>query len=309
MIIDLHRHTIAPGWMTDSMWQLTAMSVAQAFCLHGRQTSQEEAAGSIMPSYCDLNGELHLKAMDRAGIQTSALFVFDLGPELEPPPVSILEQNQAVFEIARTHPERIIPFAALDPRRKDAAGFYCRAADEWGVRGLKLHPGSGFDPKGPEALELMQCVARQRHVTLVHTGPNSPPSSSEFASPLHLEPMLQACPDTPVIAAHLSLNHRRELYEMAPKYPNLYADFSAWQQVARQNYARFAAVVHEAVSVFGPERIVFGTDAPFRWPSLDDRAFVTAVQDLATEKAGPNRLDQGSVELILGGNAQRLLGL
>ena len=46
-------------------------------------------------------------------------------------------------------------------------------------------------------------------------------------------------------------------------WPNLFTDISAWQQVARENYPRFAKTVFEAVQAFGPQRVLFGTDAPY----------------------------------------------
>jgi predicted TIM-barrel fold metal-dependent hydrolase len=302
MIIDIHRHTLAPGWMTPAMWQVMAKTVAAALSSRGRAITAEQAAKKVLPDYCDATGEVHLARMDRAGIDKTVMFVFDVGPELGDTRVTVEQQNQVVFDIARRHPGRIIPFVGIDPRREGAVDFFCRMVEEQGAKGLKLHPGAGFDPKSPEALELAARAERDALPVLIHTGPNAPPSSSQYASPKHLIPMLERFPKLKVIAAHLAFNHRPELLAMAPDWPNLFTDISAWQQAARDNYTRFAQTIHQAVRAFGARRVLFGTDAPYRWPNLDDHEYVAAVRDLGGDRAGEWRLDDEEVEMVLGGN-------
>jgi predicted TIM-barrel fold metal-dependent hydrolase len=91
--------------------------------------------------------------------------------------------------------------------------------------------------------------------------------------------------------------------------PNLYTDISAWQTTARDRYDDFAEAVKGAVAHFGPERVLFGTDNPFLWPVLPEPAYVQLVRDLSTRPQERHRLTKEEVDMILGKNAARLLGL
>ena len=80
--------------------------------------------------------------------------------------------NEAGVELARAHPDVIIPFASLDPTRgPEAVRQAKRLVDEGVIRGLKLHPPlQQFAPNDRVAYPLYEVFAEARLPVLFHTG-------------------------------------------------------------------------------------------------------------------------------------------
>ncbi|MCK5186296.1 MAG: amidohydrolase, partial [Deltaproteobacteria bacterium] len=98
----------------------------------------------------DPEAEGLLAEMDEAGIDKSVIFPVDFGVALGDPEVPIEEVNKKYSELARKHPDRLVAFAGVDPRRKDAPDLFKRCINEWGMQGCKLHPCAGFYPNQKE---------------------------------------------------------------------------------------------------------------------------------------------------------------
>jgi hypothetical protein len=247
--------------------------------------------------------------MEEAGIDMTVIFPFDTGLMVGEPKVPIEEQNKAVLDMAKRFPKKIIPFVTMDPRRPKAKDFIKKAFEEWGARGLKLHPGGGFNPEGKETLSLVEAVAKYKVPVLIHTGPSVPPTSSKYCDPMYLDEMLLHFPEVNVIAAHMAYGYRDILFSLGLNRPNLYTDLAAWQTTARDHYHDFAEAVSHAVAHFGPERVLFGTDNPYLWPVLPEPKYVEAIKELSTKPVEHLRVAEKDVNMILGENAQRLLRL
>src|SRR5450759_3908894 len=65
---------------------------------------------------------------------------------VRPIDVQIEEQNRMVAEASAKFPDRLVSFFSIDPRREGAVDLFSRAIEDWGMKGLKLHPASGFYP-------------------------------------------------------------------------------------------------------------------------------------------------------------------
>ena len=65
------------------------------------------------------------------------------------PPVDIFEQNADHARICARHPGRLYSFLGIDPRRPEAVDFFARGIEQWGMKGLKLYPPTGFYPYDP----------------------------------------------------------------------------------------------------------------------------------------------------------------
>ena len=87
--------------------------------------------------------------MDEAGIDKTAMFLYDTGLLQGEPALPIEKQNTVVFEMAKRYPDRIIPFVHLNPRRPGAADFVKMCVQEWG-----LHPTGE-----PSWSHLLRCGA------------------------------------------------------------------------------------------------------------------------------------------------------
>jgi predicted TIM-barrel fold metal-dependent hydrolase len=309
MIIDIHRHIVDRGYFSDNYWRGFARMALPILERMGVRADVDMIIDNILPAYYDTTGEKHLAAMEEAGIDMTVLFAFDTGLMVGEPAVDIEDQNKAVFKIAARHPKKIIPFVSIDPRRPNARDFVKKSVQEWGAKGLKLHPGSGFNPESRETLSLVEAVALFDIPILLHTGPSVPPTSSKYCDPMYLDEILLRFPEVTVIAAHMAYGYRDILFSLGMNRPNLYTDIAAWQTTARDRRHDFAQTVKHAVAHFGPERVLFGTDNPYLWPVLPEPDYVQAVRDLAVTTPEESRITEQDVEMILGKNAAGLLKL
>jgi predicted TIM-barrel fold metal-dependent hydrolase len=269
----------------------------------------ETVFDQAFPLLYDVEGEKHLFQMEQAGIDMSAMFLFDVDLLVGEAEVNIEDRNMAVFEMARRFPDKIIPFVTVDPRRPGSKDFVKMCREEHGAKGLKLHPGAGFSPESWEVLDLVESIADYSMPVVVHTGESVPPTSSRYSNPVYLDKMLLEFPDAPVIAAHMGNGMHAQLFGLARYRPNLFTDLSAWQTTARFQYQEFARIVRSAIDHMGPDRILFGTDSPFFWPVVPEADYVSMIKRLSSDEAGGARLTEEEVEKILGLNARRLFGL
>jgi uncharacterized protein len=309
MIIDIHRHLVAKEWYSENFWDGHARMVQRMATDMGIPLSIEYIQTHMFAAYFDTTGEKHLEQMEKAGIDKTAIFLFDTGLFTGEPEVSIQEQNKALFNVAKKYPDKFIPFAQIDPRRPGAIEFVKRCVQEWGAKGFKLHPSAGFNPEESETLDLIGAIADYRIPVITHTGHSPNPTSSRYCDPIYLDKMLLTFPDVNVIAAHMSLGYRQQLCSFAWNRPNLYTEISMSQFIARRDYPTFARAVREAVNAFGPERVLLGTDFPWLEAIVNGKDFIMAVKELVTKEPDDAKFTEGEIEMILGSNAQRLLNI
>ena len=309
MIIDIHRHAVAKNWESDNFWNGLARMIVPIVKRMGLEADIEMVVNDIFSGLYDVDGEKHLAQMETASIDKTVMFAFDVGLMVGEPEIAIEEQNKLIFEMAARYPEKIIPFVHIDPRRPGAKEFVKKSFEEWGARGLKMHPGSGFNPEEKETLELIGTIADYGLPVIIHTGPSVPPTSSRFCDPIYLDRMLLKFPELNIIAAHLGYGYRTQLLSLGKNRPNLYADFAAWQHSAANDYDEFAKAIKTAVDELGPERVLFGTDSPYLWGVMSDMDYVNAVRGLSSNVPMELQLSEVEIEMILGGNAQNLLKL
>ena len=309
MIIDIHRHLVAKEWYSENFWKSYARMIQLITSGIGLPFSIESVQSKIFPVYFDIEGEKHLEQMEKAGIDKAVFFLFDTGLLTGEPEVLIKEQNRILFNVAKKYPDKIIPFVHIDPRRPGAIAFVKKCVEEWGAKGLKLHPSAGFNPEESETLNLIEAIADYRIPVITHTGPSIVPTSSRYCDPIYLDKMLLRFPEVNVIAAHMAYGYRQQLCSFGWQRPNLYTEISVSQDIAKKDYPTFARIIREVVNAFGAERVLFGTDSPFTWGVLSERNFITAIKGLATKAPDDAKFTEREIEMLLGLNAQKLLNI
>jgi predicted TIM-barrel fold metal-dependent hydrolase len=310
MIIDIHRHLVVKEWYSKYFWKSYARMIHMNTSRMGLPFSLESVQTEIFPMYFDTTGEKHFKKMEKAGIDKTVVFLFDTGLLTGEPEVLIEEQNKILFNVAKKYPDKIIPFAHIDPRRPGTIAFVKKCIEEWGAKGLKLHPSAGFNPEDTETLNLIEAIADYRIPVITHTGPSVVPTSSRYCDPIYLDKMLLRFPEVNVIAAHMASGYRQQLCAFAWYRPNLYTEISMSQFIVRKDgYPAFARAIREAVNAFGPDRVLFGTDSPFSWGIISEKSFVTAIKELATKAPDDAKFTESEIEKLLGLNAKQLLNI
>jgi predicted TIM-barrel fold metal-dependent hydrolase len=219
-----------------------------------------------------------IAAMDAAGVDKAAVMTITDFPGVNPAGLDI------IAEACRSHPDRLFGFIRLNPARQESKELLTRGATKLGFKGLKLHPVSSLQhPGGTATIELIRHAGELGIPTLFHCG------DEPLSTPLSIAQAAAACPDSVIILGHMGgYFHVDEALEVADRYPNVMLETSAMP---------YPEKISAAVSRIGAERVVFGSDGPVSSPALERQK--VAIAELGTATAN----------LVMGGNAQALLGI
>ena len=304
MIIDIHYHLMNKGWDPEKLFLSAAKLFEKEFGVFSIEKIEE-----MLSSFWDPSGEKAIQFMDEAGIDKSTLLVTDWGLGLGEPEVSIEEQNKICAQIAKRYPDRLIPFAGIDPRRKNAIELLKRSIEEWGMKGLKFHPDVGFFPDDESFYPFYEKVSEYKIPILSHTGPMFGSLKSKYAQPVYLDGILADFPEINIIAAHMGFCWWPEVAMIAKAKPNLYGCLTGWQLDAQQDYTTFCRTLRTTMNKMSHERILFGTDGPFVSPNFTTKDWIDAIKALPEKCPEDIKFTNEEVKGILGGNAQKLLDL
>ncbi len=310
MIIDSHCHIIDMDWYPDAWWNGIARSIAPTVKIKfGMELTPQQIIDKILSTMMDPTGENLIKEMDRSGIDMTVVCVLDYGLPFGEAKVSIEEQNQIHSEFQKKYPNRILAFASVDPNRPDAVKLIRKCFNEWDMSGLKLHPATGFYPNSKETYKILDVAKEFKKPVLSHTGQMVLPFRSKYCDPIYLDDVCVDYPDLWVQAAHMGFGWRHELFHMGSTRPNLIVDFSGWQIMAEENYLEFCSTLRLCLDEFTAERVLWGTDNPYLRGAMADKKWVNIIKRLPTKAPEGIKFTQEEVDLMLGGNAQRIFGI
>jgi predicted TIM-barrel fold metal-dependent hydrolase len=192
-------------------------------------------------------------------------------------------ENRRVLEECGRYPDRLVPFARLDPRT-GRAGEEAVEALAAGARGLKLHPRSEEFPIDHPGVDAIAGVAAEARVpVLIHAGLGV----ASFGRPLlDLAERHRGCP---IVLAHAAVSDLTWLHGEVVDHPNVFFDTSWW------NPSDLLALY----SLVPPGRILYGSDAPYM-----DMETVLAINLRCARFAG---LPPEAIELVAGGQLDALL--
>lgn len=206
-----------------------------------------------------------------------------------------LAPNDFILASAKANPS-LIPVVMLPELEEKASEQEWSDAllqlTEAGAKGFKIHAHMDDLPAEHPGYRAFFEVARQTKVFIIlHTGCfHVPLYKRPDAAPLQdFEIYFKEYPDVRVCLAHMNRDHPEEAWAAMRKYKQLYTD-SSWQTA--QN-------IRQALSVLGPERILFGSD----WPLLNGELQGDALEILKAS------CDDKTFEQIVDTNALRFLDL
>lgn len=281
MVIDFHVHIFPPKIKEDRGPYLARDSGFRS--LYQGPRARIATAEDLMAS------------MDRAGVAVSVAQGFAWASQ-----DLCRETNDYLLEAAARYPGRIIPFCTVQPLAREAALAEVRRCAQRlpGARGLgELRPEEqGYYQEAPEVLKPLAEAAQHLGLPLLlhasepvgHAYPGKGRMTPEVLYRLAL-----AYPEWPLVLAHLGggLPFYAAMPEVRETLARAYVDTAAWPLLYRPE------VFPALTSLFGPEKVLFGTD----YPLLDQRRVLRQTRALP--------LPAAPLALILGGNAARLLGL
>ena len=310
MIIDIHTHIFGKGWMPKEFFYGIARFITYEFAKSGVHQSNEEVGDGLIDASDDPCAESLLAEMEEAGIDRSILLPVDFEVAFPGQEVPMQEVNRLHAELARQHPQRLIAFAGIDPRRGNAVELFTQCVQDWGMQGLKLHPTAGFYPNQKEVYPLLEKACAWKVPVLIHSGSMMVPLRSKYSQVIHLDDLGADFPDLTVIAAHCGgiFGYQQMISVMTTKL-NILVDISAWQLVATKNYPYFCRALRDVMDFAGCERILFGSDSPSFRSFMSNPDWVQTIKDLPRNAPDGISFKEEEIAAVLGGNAQRVLKL
>jgi predicted TIM-barrel fold metal-dependent hydrolase len=198
--------------------------------------------------------------------------------------------NSQVAAVLRAHPELFVGWIFLNPRATtDQLQELERWRSEPGYIGVKLHPHwHGWEIQEGEAI-FRRCEELGLPI-LIHLG---------FGRRGEWQWVAEKFPKLRMIFAHAGMPHFQRAWKKMRDYPNLSLDLSS-------PYLD-EALARRAVAAVGPERALYGTDAPYGFHAEHDHN----VYDYSHIKGWVERLpiSSGEIDRVLGANAGELLEL
>ncbi|MEM9073496.1 MAG: amidohydrolase family protein [Myxococcota bacterium] len=160
--------------------------------------------------------------------------------------------NQAVADVLLSHPERFLGWVFLNPSVDENV---LETLEYWrsipGFVGVKLHP-HWHDYETAILDPVLRRCEELRLPLLIHLG---------FGTRGDFRTMAARFPKLTMIAAHAGIPWFGDLWRFKNAYPNVHVDLSSPYLDEK--------LVRDTVAAMGPERCLYGTDAPYGFATDD----------------------------------------
>jgi predicted TIM-barrel fold metal-dependent hydrolase len=180
--------------------------------------------------------------------------------------------NEAIGEYVRSHPDRLLGFAGIDPSRPRQAIAEMRLArDELDMPGIAVAPAAqDFHPTNSKAMLVYGEAAELGMPVLFHTGPQMTAATKlEYARPVLLDEIARELPDLKIIIAHMGSPWVDETMLLLAKHANAYAEISWLLHQPWQAYHALLSASQYGVS----DKLFFGSGFPYLTASCSIEAF------------------------------------
>ncbi len=279
MIIDFHTHVFPPQ-MKKNRDKYIDSDPCFAI-LYAEKNAKLATADELIDS------------MDKAGVDISV--IVNIGwttHEL------CVETNDYILESVARYPQRLIGFCAVQPNSYEAAIAEIERCAEGGIRGVgEIRPDMQlFDIRDEEVMEpLVKVITKHKLILLTHA---SEPVGHEYPgkgsiTPDVLYPLIASFPDLTIVCAHWGggLPFYALMPEVKKAMSNVFFDTAA------SPFLYAPQVYTQVIQLVGADKILFGSD----YPLLTQAQLLGEIRSLD--------LPEETKNLILSGNAQRLLGI
>ena len=198
-------------------------------------------------------------------------------------PIHYLFDNRYVADCLKRYPDKLAAQALVDPTSPDAADELERLHREEGFGGMRIHLSRYGDPKGLAAQDKDPLWARARDLGLCF---NLFGGAEDHAP---VEPIIARFPEVNVVVDHIA---GIPADEPDPKplltnllnwgqYPNVHVKISNVGQRSNMPYPHRDThdMIKRVYDVYGPERLMWGTDFPHVFRSCGYRGSLDLIRD------------------------------
>jgi hypothetical protein len=241
---------------------------------------------------------LFITQLNAAGIDKAVISAEDVTTRAGAAIVS----NEEVKQLADRYPGRLIGFASVDPKRKDALDVLEKAFTELNLAGLKLSPAmQRFMPGDPLLDPVYEMCIRYRKPILFEAGMTwVKDSPSKYSNPLVFEDVAIRHPELKMCLGHFGWPWTRETVMLILKYPNVYADTALLYFDSPKQF--FQTTFNVQLGEYWIDRmlydkVMFGST----YPRIEQKRMVKAVDSLTLRPL--------QRKMVMGLNAEKFIGL
>jgi predicted TIM-barrel fold metal-dependent hydrolase len=227
---------------------------------------------------------------------------------------SVVDEEESVAAAVRQFPHRLSGYFFFDPTAPDATLRLERGLAEFGLTGVCLFPAMHhYYPDDERLLPLYDLLQAARAVVFVHCGLLRIPIREQlglprvfdmrYGHPIRLQRVANLFPDLPFVIPHFGAGYLRDTMMLGAAADNVYVDTSSsngWMDLYPGLTLR--AVFETALKVYGPDRLLFGTDSstfPRGWRDDVHEAQRRVLVDIG--------VGEETRAKVFGGNLARLL--
>ena len=294
-LCDAHCHFFSSRFLELLTRDLAGFPTVDRAAVVARQLSWDD------PGSAEAHADRWTAELDRHGVARAVLIARIPGDE-----------ESVALAVAR-HPSRFVGFFMFNPTVPEASQRLLQALTEHRMRGIALFPAMHhFRIDDARVDAVFEAASIHGAAIFVHCGVLSVgvrkklglPSSFDLrlGDPLAVARSASRFSGVPVIVPHFGAGLFREALMAADQCTNIHLDTSSSNGWMRYHpRLTLDAVFIQALSVVGPDRLLFGTDSSF-FPRGWQRPLYDA-QIQALDAAGA---DDEAVARIMGGNFDRL---
>ena len=279
MIIDFHTHVFPPQIKKNRRKYIEA---DPCFALLYSQKDTRLATADELIASMDKEG-VDISVITNIGWTTHELCV---------------ETNDYILESITRYPNRLIGFGAVQPLSYEAAIAEIERCVSGGIHGIgELRPDVQLvDLSDSQVITpFMETIRKHRLVLLTHT---SEPIGHKYPgkgsiTPHLLYPLITTFPEVSIVCAHWGggLPFYALMPEVKRAMKNVYFDTAA------SPFLYSPQIYRQVTQLVGDDKVLFGSD----WPLLSPGRLLNEINSL--------NLPKETKDLILAGNAQKLLGI
>ena len=170
--------------------------------------------------------------------------------------------NDTVATYVKTHPDRLIGFAGIDPAdRAHAVEEIERATSDLGMKGIAVSPAAqDLHPSSSNMEAVYERADALNLPIMFHQGIQiSSECKLEYAQPILLDAVAREYPNLKIIIAHLGYPWIDEALVLLGKHTNVYSDIS-W--LLHQPWQAYQAL-HSAYQYGVMDKLLFASGFPF----------------------------------------------
>jgi predicted TIM-barrel fold metal-dependent hydrolase len=194
-----------------------------------------------------------LEIADRVGISRLCVYM-GMKWSYDPSPDDFRKQNDQVLAAIRRYPDRAFGFVYVNPKHpRESLDEINRCIADGPMVGVKLWVAAHAD--SPQLDPIVQRATELKAVVFQHTWIKITGNLSGESTPMELATLAKRHPTAKIICGHTGGDWEQGIRAVRA-HPNISVDLGGGDPVA--------GITEMAVRELGPERVLYGSDAPGR---------------------------------------------